>query len=262
MDLKLKDKNVIVSASSKGIGFATAKLFLEEGANVTILSSKKENLDDAQQKLSVLPGRVNPVVCDINNYNDIKEAVKSTRENLGEIHILVNNCGGPKAGYFEDLTEDDWMKGYNQVLLSAVRFTREVLPDMVKNKFGRIINVTSLSVKQPVDNLLLSNTFRTALTSFTKTLSNQYAKHNITFNNVAPGYALTERLTHLADIQAKVQNISSGEILENMASGVPLKRVGEPEEIAAFIVFLASAQGSYANGLTIPVDGGIIKSLF
>ncbi|GJQ61541.1 MAG: short-chain dehydrogenase [Melioribacteraceae bacterium] len=262
MNFNLKNKNVIVSASSKGIGFSAVKLFLEEGANVTMLSSNRKNLDIAVNKLSNYQDRVHTIICDINNYDDIKKAVKSAEDKFGSTDVLVNNCGGPKPGYFDQLNEDDWLNGYYQVLMSAVRFTREVLPGMKKKNNGRIINVTSLSVKQPVDNLLLSNTFRSALTAFTKSLSNDISKYNITLNNVAPGYTHTERLDELAEIRAESSGKSKDEIFSEMASGIPLKRIGAPEEIASMIVFLASEQGGYVNGTTIQVDGGVIKSTY
>lgn len=262
MKFNLNNKNVIVSASSKGIGFSAVKLFLEEEANVTMLSSNEENLKNAVFQLTDYKERINPVICDINNYDDIKNVVKSSEDKFGPADILVNNCGGPKPGFFDQLDDNDWLNGYNQVLMSAVRFTREVLPGMKKQNYGRIINITSLSVKQPVDNLVLSNTFRSALTAFTKSLSNDISKYNITLNNVAPGYTHTERLDELAEIRAESAGKSKDEIFKEMASGIPLKRIGTPEEIAAMVVFLASGQGAYINGTTIQVDGGLIKSTY
>lgn len=262
MDYKLKNKKVIVSAASKGIGFETAKLFLEEGAYVTILSSSSSNLQAAKNRLDNFKDNLLCIKCDINNKQEILNAVAESRGKFGDVDVLVNNCGGPKPGYFNDLTEDDWVHGFNHVLMSAVRFVEAVLPDMKNNNWGRIINITSLSVKQPVDNLLLSNTFRSALTAFTKSLSNDVSKYNITLNNVAPGYTHTERLDELAEIRAKDAGVSKETIFENMASVIPMQRIGRPEEIAGMVVFLASAQGSYINGATIQVDGGVIKSTY
>ncbi|PID59856.1 MAG: 3-oxoacyl-ACP reductase [Ignavibacteriae bacterium] len=263
MDLKLKNKNVFVSASSKGIGKVVAKLFLEEDSNVVISSSNIKNLEKTasifKEKYSE---KIHFIKCDINKPDEIEAAIKYSENQFGNIDILVNNCGGPAPGYFNNLTEANWEAGYNQVLMSAVRFTKLVLPNMQKNNWGRIINITSISVKQPIDNLLLSNTFRSGLTAFAKTLSNQISLHNITVNNVAPGLTLTNRLDELAKLKAKQNNISKDEMLLKMASEIPLKRLAKPEEVASAVVFLASEQGSYINGQTIVVDGGLIKSSY
>jgi 3-oxoacyl-[acyl-carrier protein] reductase len=263
MDFGLQDKKVLVTAASKGIGRATAESFLKEGAKVAICSSSKDNLVNTVEEIKSSIG-YEPlwIVCDINKMEDIERTINVFDENFGSVDILVNNCGGPKPGYFEDLVDADWEDGFNQVLMSAVRFTRLVLPSMEARKWGRIINVTSLSVKQPVDNLLLSNAFRSALTSFAKTLSNQIGQYNITVNNVAPGYTLTSRLYELALKRAKESGESHEDVLVSMANNVPLKRLGKPEEIADFIVYLASDNAGYINGTTTQIDGGIIKSTY
>jgi 3-oxoacyl-[acyl-carrier protein] reductase len=178
------------------------------------------------------------------------------------VDILINNCGGPVPGYFLELDENDWNHAYEQVLMSVVRFSNLVIPQMVKNKWGRIINITSISVKQPVDNLMLSNSLRAGVTGFAKSLSNEVAKHNITVNNVAPGLTLTNRLYELAVIEAKEKGKSHEEILVEMAKRVPINRLGGPEEIASVVLFLASKRASYVTGNTIQVDGGFTKGLF
>jgi len=263
MELGLKNKRVLVTAASKGIGRATAELFVREGSKVAICSSNKGNLDRCVNDIVALYG-VEPlaVVCDLNISDDLNNLVKVVTETFGGVDILVNNCGGPKPGFFDDLTDEDFNAGYEQVLMSAVRLTRLVLPLMKKNKWGRIINITSVSVKQPIDNLLLSNVFRTGLVAFAKTLSQQVGTFNITVNNVAPGYTLTSRLYELAVEKAKRANKSHEEVLSEIAAGVPLKRLGKPEEIAAMIGFLASEQAGYVSGTTIQVDGGRLNSTF
>lgn len=263
MDLGLKGKIALITASSKGLGRATAEAFLSEGSKVAICSSNKENLNRTADEIAALHG-AEPlsILCDLNKEDDLKNAVKVVEDTYGSIDILVNNCGGPPAGYFEDLSEEQWLYSYEQVLMSAVRLTRLVLPGMKMKKWGRIINITSLSVKQPVDNLILSNTFRTGLTAFAKTISNQYGKYNITVNNVAPGYTLTSRLYELAVEEAKRTGKSHEKVLASMASKTPMERLGKPEEIAAAVAFLASEQAGYITGVTIPVDGGAIKSTF
>lgn len=263
MNLNIKGKNVLVTASSSGIGKAIAETFINEGCNVAISSSNKNNLIKAFDEIKSLYN-YEPFweVCDINNKNEIEQLVKTVTKNIGPIDILVNNCGGPTPGYFEELIDDDWENAYNQVLMSAVRFTRLVLPEMKKKNWGRIINITSLSVKQPVDNLILSNSLRSAVTAFSKTLSTQIGKFNITINNVAPGYTLTNRLYELAVVRAKQLNISHEEVLANMAGDVPMKRLARPDEIAAMVAFLASEHAGYITGQTIVVDGGVTKATY
>lgn len=263
MELNLTGKNVLVTAASMGIGRAAAEQFIKEGCNVAICSRNQDNLLKAVKEIKSLYN-VEPlwVVCDINKLDDIENTFKVVTETLGNIDILVNNCGGPRAGFFEELNDSDWDFAFKQILMSAVRFTRLVLPGMKEKKWGRIINVTSLSVKQPVDNLILSNSLRSAVTAFAKTLSNQVGKYNITINNVAPGYTLTSRIYELAVIRAKQLGVSHEEVLSSMANEVPMKRLASPEEVASLIVYLASEQAGYITGATISVDGGIIKATY
>ncbi len=263
MDLQLKGKTVLVTASSSGIGRKTAELFIKEGCKVAICSHNKENLLKTALEIKKSYD-VEPLwdLCDINEPQDIEDTVGVVRKNLGDIDILVNNCGGPVPGFFEDLYDESWENAFGQVLMSAVRFTRLILPGMKAKNMGRIINITSLSVKQPVDNLILSNSFRSAVTAFAKTLSNQVGKYNITVNNVAPGYTLTARLHELAENRAKIANTTPEKILESMSNDVPVKRLASPEEVASLIVYLASEQAGYINGQTIAVDGGVIRSTY
>ncbi len=252
MDLKLKNKVALVTASSKGIGKATAELLIKEGCKVTICSSNQLNIIEAAADIKQSTG-IEPLwgVCDINNPDDISGIVKLTKSNYGEIDILVNNCGGPIPGTFDDLNDLNWQDAVDQVLLSVVRLTREVLTGMKVKNWGRIINITSLSVKQPVDNLMLSNSLRSAVTGFSKTLSNE-----------APGYTLTSRLYELALVKEKNTGVSHEKVLAEMANSVPMKRLASAEEIASMIVYLASEQAGYITGTTIQVDGGAIKSTY
>lgn len=263
MDLGIKDKVVLVTASSMGIGRAAADEFIKEGCKVAVCSSNKDNILKTVNEIKKMYN-VDPfwTVCDINKSAEIDKTVKLVEENLGKIDILVNNCGGPVPGYFENLGDDDWNYAFEQVLMSSVRFTRLVLPSMKEKHWGRVINVTSLSVKQPVDNLILSNSLRSAVTAMTKTLSNEYGKYNITFNNVAPGYTLTARLYELAVSRAKESGESHEHVLGQMANNVPMKRLARPDELGAYIVYLASEQAGYITGTTTQIDGGIIKSTY
>jgi 3-oxoacyl-[acyl-carrier protein] reductase len=263
MDSGLKDKLVLITASSTGIGKAVAELFAQEGCKVAICSRSKDNLlataKEIKEKYSIEPFWS---VCDLNKQKDIENTFSAVTRQFGSIDILVNNCGGPAPGLFQQLEEEDWNAAYEQVLLSVIRFSKLVLPGMMANNWGRIINLTSISVKQPIDNLVLSNSLRAGVTGFSKSLSNEIAKFNITVNNVAPGMTLTRRLYELAVVEAKEKGKSHEEVLVEMAKRIPLNRLGRPEEIASVVVFLASKQASYVNGTTIQVDGGYIKSVY
>jgi len=263
MDTGLKDKTVLITASSMGIGKAVAEMFAEEGCKIAISSRSKENLlstaQEIKDKFSIEPFWS---VCDLNKQKDIENTFNAVSSQFGNIDILVNNCGGPVPGLFQQLDEEDWNNAYEQVLLSSVRFSKLVLPGMMANNWGRIINLTSISVKQPVDNLVLSNSLRAGVSGLTKTLSNEVAKFNITVNNVAPGMTLTRRLYELAVVEAKEKGKSHEEILVEMAKRIPLNRLAKPEEIASVVIFLASKQASYVTGVTIQVDGGYIKGIY
>jgi len=263
MDFSLRDKTVLVTASSMGIGRAAVELFIQEGAKVAMSSRNKENLVKTADEIKNLYS-IEPLwaVCDINKIDDIENTIKLVNKTYGNIDILVNNCGGPSPGFFEDLDDENWEYAFEQVLMSAVRFVRFVLPQMKLRNWGRIINITSLSVKQPVENLILSNSLRSAVTAMAKTLSTQLGKYNITVNNVAPGYTLTARLYELAVNRARLSGDSHEHVLASMANDVPLKRLARPDEVASLIVFLASEQAGYITGQTIAVDGGVIKSTY
>jgi len=263
MNLGLKGKTALVTAASKGIGKAAAEALASEGCKVVICSRTRDDLIETAKEIRE-KYKNDPLwcICDLNKSSDIDNTYEAVKKQYGSVDILVNNCGGPIPGYFSELDENDWTHAYEQVLMSAVRFSKLVIPHMVKNKWGRIINITSISVKQPVDNLMLSNSLRAGVTGFAKSLSNEVAKHNITVNNVAPGLTLTHRLYELAVIEAKEKQKSHEEILMEMVKRVPMNRLGGPEEIAAVVLFLASNQASYVTGNTIQADGGFTKGLF
>ncbi len=262
MYLGISRKSVLVTAASKGIGRAIAEEFVSEGAKVAICSRNKEHLlktsDEIKNKFGV---EVLWCVCDLSKRKDIENTINAVNNEFNGIDILVNNCGGPPRGNFLDFEEEDWQSAIDQVFLSAVTATKLVVPNMMEKEWGRIINITSISVKQPVDSLILSNAVRTGLTGLAKSLSNELGKYNITVNNVAPGYTLTNRLYELAVSKAKEMNTSHEEVLSEIAKGIPMNRLAAPEEIAATVVFLASMKASYITGCTIPVDGGYIKGL-
>ena len=262
METGLKDKTVLITASSTGIGKAVAELFAQEGCRIAISSRSKENLLFATQELKDKYS-LEPFwsVCDLNKQKDIENTFSAVTAHFGTVDILVNNCGGPTPGLFQQLEEEDWNFAYEQVLLSVVRFSKLVLPGMMAKNWGRIINLTSISVKQPVDNLVLSNSLRAGVTGLTKSLSNEVAKFNITVNNVLPGATETERLTSIISNKANKTGQTEEQVAASMASAVPMKRFAKPEEVANAVAFLASPAAAYINGINVPVDGGRTGSL-
>lgn len=262
MELGLKGKTVLVTASSKGIGKSIAECFASEGSQVAICSRDRDELvvvcNEIKRKYG---GEPFWCICDLNKAKDIENTFEAVRKQFGGVDILVNNCGGPVAGHLRDLDDKNWLQAFEQILLSVVRFCNLAVPEMMIREWGRIINITSVAVKQPIENLILSNSLRSGIIGFAKTLSNELAQYNITVNNVAPGYTLTNRLYDLAVTRSKVSGISHEEILSDMAKEIPMNRLARPEEISAMVIFLASQQASYITGNTIQVDGGWTKSL-
>lgn len=262
MELGLQNKSVIVLASSKGLGKAIATEFAREGANVMITSRDQDLLEQTAEQIQKVTGaQVNTQVCDIKNYEQIKELVQRTVELYGTVDVLVNNSGGPKGGNFEDLLDEHWMEAFELTLLSYIRTIREVLPHMRKQGRGHIVNVTSTSIKEPIDGLLLSNTFRTGVRGLAKSLSREFAKDNILINTVGPGKFATDRVKEIDEQQANRENITVEQLNSLSESTIPLGRYGEPVEFAKTVVFLASKANSYLTGQSILVDGGSTKSI-
>ncbi|KZZ85239.1 SDR family oxidoreductase [Bacillus sp. SJS] len=261
MDLNLQHKTALVIASSQGLGKAVAKKLAQEGANVVITGRNAEKIEKVQQELAYIgDGRIISKQCDITNPEQIKELVKHTVDEFGEIDVLVNNAGGPPAGSFEQMTDENWYEAFELNLLSYVRVIREVLPFMKENG-GRIVNIASSSVKEPITGLLLSNTFGLGIVGLTKTLAQEYASHNILINTLAPGRIATDRVAYLDEASAERQGITAEEMTEKNKAMIPLGRYGEPEEFANYAVFLLSAANTYVTGQTLLVDGGMVKSV-
>ena len=254
MDFGLLNKGALVMASSKGLGKAVAAELANEGCNVVICGRNDETLKNTSDEITSESGReCFYVQGDITSQNDRKRILSYSKSKIKSIDVLVTNSGGPKPGSFDDHDNEDWHDAYSLLVESTVSMIRGVLPDMKEQKWGRIITITSQAVKQPVEGLILSNSVRSTILGLVKTLSIELGKHNITVNNVLPGYTLTDRLETLIR--------QRGTSLENISVNVPLKRVGLPNEFAAAVAFLASEKASYITGVSLPIDGGWIKGI-
>ena len=262
MDLNLKDKIALICGASRGLGYAVAKELSKEGATTIICSSNEQRINQASQQIQQDTGaKVLPYKSDLRDNMQIDALVDFALSNFNNIDILVNNTGGPPAGYFMDFTENEWLAAYQSTFLSAIYLTKQLLPEMVEQHWGRIINLTSISVKQPIDNLILSNSIRMAIIGWAKTLSNQYAKEGITINNIATGYMLTERVKNLAENAAHDRRITSEQVMAEWIDKIPVGYLAQPQEIAWIVAFLASEKANYITGTTIPVDGGFCQGV-
>jgi len=262
MDLGLRGKVALVAAASRGLGRATALGLAAEGANLVMCARGAKDLEAARDEIAKSTGvEIHTVVADVSNAADVDKVTKEALAKFGRVDILFTNAGGPPAGTFEKHSWDVWEQAVNLTLRSVVEMTRAVLPGMRERKWGRVINVTSIAAKQPVDMLILSNSIRAAVTGFARTLANEVATDGITVNNILPGYTRTERVEHLADATAAKEGVTRSEVVARFEREIPMRRLGEPSEFAALAVFLASQQASYITGQSIAVDGGWIKSL-
>lgn len=263
MDLGLKNKIALVAAASQGLGRAVAEELAAEGASLILCARGTATLAETAAAIAGQTGaHVLAVPADVTDATQVKQLVASGIERFGRIDILVTNAGGPPAGRFDQLSQEQWEQATQLTLYSAVRLAREVLPGMKARRWGRILNITSIAVKQPVENLLLSNSLRAAVTGFARTLANEVAQDGITVNNILPGYTRTERLEELAQMMADKQGISASEFRAKWEAEIPMGRLGEPRELAALAAFLVSERAGYITGTSIPVDGGWIRSLF
>jgi 3-oxoacyl-[acyl-carrier protein] reductase len=243
MELGLKDRVALVAASSKGLGKAVALGLAAEGVKLALCARGEEEL---RRTASEIPGEVIAEVVDVTVEPQVSGFVETVLQKFGRIDICVTNAGGPPAKKFEDTSVEDWRTAVDLTFLSTVHFARAVLPHMKNQHWGRLIAISSVAVLQPVDGLILSNSARSAIRGLIKSLSNEYAPHNVLVNNVCPGYTATERLTKLG-VHPEAQ--------------IPMGRVATPEEFANVVVFLASERASYITGVSIPVDGGWTKAL-
>ena len=263
MDLGLKDRVAIIAASSQGLGKAVAMGLAKEGAKLAICARAKATLSATAREIRRATGvEVLAQPVDVRDCDQVRGFVGKTVRRFGRVDICVTNAGGPPAKLFSDTTVEDWRSAVNLNLMSTLYFAHEVLPLMQKQNWGRFITITSVAVKQPVDGLILSNAVRSAVSGLVKTLANEYGKDNILVNNVCPGYTQTARLDELAAKLAAGEGVAPDKIRERWAAQVPLRRLGQPEEFANLVVFLTSERASYIAGVSIAVDGGLVKGIY
>jgi len=262
MDLGLTGRVAIVAAASKGLGRAVAEELAREGAQVAICARTASTLEETAAHIQKTTGRqVLHQAMDVTDTTAVAAFVAGVEARFGRIDICVTNSGGPPSNLFKSTTQEVWRAAIDQLLMSTVFFARETLPRMQKNKWGRLITITSSAVKQPVDGLLLSNSIRAAVTGLARTLANEYAADGITVNNVCPGYTRTARLDGLASAISARSGSKPQEVFASWEREIPAGRLGAPQEFAAVVAFLASERASYVNGTSIAVDGGLVRSL-
>ncbi len=263
MDLGIKNKVAFVASSSRGLGKAVALRLSMEGAKVAVCGRNEQPINSARDDIiSETGGEVLAVVGDVTDKSRVKAMIQEVQAHFKTIDILVCNAGGPPAGMYEDFSISDYEGAIELNLISTINLCYEVIPLMKKNSWGRIINITSISAKQPIDNLILSNTARAGVLGFSKSISNQLAGHGITVNCVCPGYTKTERVNELAKKFAADGKGSESDFFKNIAASIPAGRLGTVDEFAQTTAFLASVGAGYITGAAVQIDGGYNRGLF
>ena len=254
-------KVALVCAASKGLGRASAEALARDGFKVAICARGEASLNHTADAIRAAGGEVLPLVADLSKIDDVERVIGATVERFGSLDVLVTNTGGPPSGPFITLDEQAWLNAIDSLLLSVVRLCRAAIPHMQARGGGRIINITSISVKQPIEGLVLSNALRSAVTSLAKTLAVELAPHNILVNCVAPGYTRTDRVIELSEQAAAREGTTADVVEKRTIAKIPLGRMGEPKEFGDVVAFLASPAASYVTGVTIQVDGGWTRGL-
>jgi 3-oxoacyl-[acyl-carrier protein] reductase len=263
MDLGLKDRVAIVAASSQGLGKAVALGLAREGAKLALCARTESTLEETAEEIRRDTGvEVFTRAFDVTVYEDVRRFVADTAARFGRVDICVANAGGPPTKPFAETTVEEWHRAAELNLMSTVYFAKEALPLMQERRWGRFLAITSMTVKQPVEGLILSNSVRAGVSGLMKTLANEYGPYNVLVNSVCPGYTATARLLALGGKLAERQGVTQADIEERWAKQAPLGRIGRPEEFADVVVFLASERASYVTGVAIQVDGGIVKGLY
>ena len=262
MNTGLKGKVALVAGASEGMARAAAESFAKEGCIVAICSRTEEKIQSAASEIRKTTGaEVFAEQLDVTYGAGVEKFVADIAKKYGRVDICVANAAGPPAKFFLQTSSEEWQQAFNMNFMSVVHLAREVIPQMQRNKWGRFITITSTSVRQPIPDLILSSAIRPAVVGLVKSLASEFGKDNITFNNVAPGYTATQRLTSLAASRAKAAGVAEKDIYDKWAAEIPMKRLAAPEEIADAIVWLASERAAYITGQTIVVDGGNYKGM-
>ena len=262
MDLGLSGKVALVAGSSRGLGLAVAEELAAEGCDLVMCARTDGVLQEAARGIERETGRrAVALPTDLSAAADVRRLLDTALGEFGRVDILVTNAGGPPVGSFEDHSPEAWGDAVKLTLESVLNLTRGVLPGMKERRWGRIVNITSIAVKQPVDGLMLSNSIRAAVTGFARTLANEVAAFGITVNNALPGYTWTQRLRELTAVAAAERGVSADEIVNGWEASIPVGRLADPAEFAALVAFLASERASYITGASVAVDGGCVKSL-
>lgn len=259
MNLEIQGRVAMIAAASKGLGKACALALAAEGCKVSICARNSEELEKVRAEVSKQAEAL-AVTVDVAVAADLERWYQQTVERFGQVDILVTNTGGPPVSRFMQLSDEQWQAGVESTLMNVVRLSRLVVPGMQQRKWGRLIHLTSLVAKQPVDELTISSTIRAGLSGLTKTQANQFGPDNITVNAVLMGHILTDRQYHLADVRVKEQGLTYEQYFEQQAAAIPLRRLGEPREVGQVVAFLASERASYVTGVSLQVDGGLIRS--
>lgn len=262
MDYKLEGKVAIIGGSSKGLGKACALSLAKEGVNIVLCARNLEALEETRKKVELFDVEVLALSVDMTKDEDNERIVKETVDRFGRVDILVNNSGGPAPGSFRDFSMDDFDKAYNSVLRYNINMIKLCLPYMEEKGWGRIINIASVSVKEPMPTMVLSNIFRTAVVSFAKSISKEIMAKGVTINNVCPGYFRTDRITQLMEKEAADANVSRQEYELEVMAGFPHKRFMSPDELGDMVAYLCSPQARSITGTTIQIDGGVNSGLF
>jgi 3-oxoacyl-[acyl-carrier protein] reductase len=263
MDLGIKDRVVMIAAGSKGLGRASALALAKEGCRVSFCGRSIEPLHEATQALlaaGCAEQNILALRADITKAQEVKAWFDETIQRFGQVDIAITNTGGPKAARFEALSEEDWRAGIDSTLMNVIQLCQLVIPGMKQRQWGRIIHITSFVAKEPEEDLTISSTLRAGISALTRTLARQLGPHQITVNAVLPGHTMTDRQLHLAEIRGKNQGITPEEYLQKAAAQIPLRRIARPEEFGAVVAFLSSENASYLSGVSLPIDGGLLRS--